>query len=81
MIDCRVIDLSTGGACLELGGHYDLPKQFDFIHGSTRRPCYLAWYRGCRLGISYEEAYQTAGNSSGLSRPTTSTSTLSRPRR
>jgi len=81
MIDCRVIDLSAGGACLEVQGYHDLPKKFEFIHGSSRRPCYLAWHRGNRLGISYEEAYQTAGNSSGLSRTTTSTSMLSRPRR
>ena len=79
MIDCRVIDLSAGGACLELRTYHDLPKKFEFIHGSTRRPCYLAWHRGCLVGVSYEESYQTAGNSSGLSRSTTSASFLSRP--
>jgi hypothetical protein len=81
MIECRVIDLSQGGACLELRGYHDLPKKFEFIHGSARKPCYLAWHRGNRVGVSYEDSYQTAGNSTGLSRPTVSTSFLSRPRR
>ena len=77
MIECRVIDLSAGGACLELGRHYDLPNTFEFIHAGSRRFCYLAWRRGNRLGVSYEAAYQKSGNKSGLSLTTTSLSRLS----
>ncbi len=35
-IECRVVDMSAGGACLELQRTYDLPKRFEFLHGSTR---------------------------------------------
>jgi hypothetical protein len=82
MIDCNVIDLSTGGACLELLRHYDLPNKFELLHGKTLSVCYLAWRRGFRLGVSYEPAYQKEGIRGGLARAeTTSTSWLSRPRR
>src|SRR5215510_1401613 len=41
-IECHVVDMSAGGACLELSRTYDLPKRFEFLHGSTRRFCTLA---------------------------------------
>ncbi|HKS84617.1 MAG TPA: PilZ domain-containing protein [Pseudolabrys sp.] len=77
-IDCRVIDLSAGGACLELPRAYDLPERFEFMHGSTKRPCYLAWTRGYRIGISYEGTVQRSSISGGLSRPKNGASLLSR---
>lgn len=52
-IDCTVVDLSAGGACLELARAPDLPRKFEFIHGGVRRKCHLAWRRGYRVGISY----------------------------
>lgn len=52
-IDCTVVDLSAGGACLELARAPDLPKRFEFIHGGVRRKCQIAWRRGYRVGVSY----------------------------
>jgi hypothetical protein len=34
--ECQVVDLSAGGAGLELPRAYDLPKRFEFLHGNTR---------------------------------------------
>ena len=52
-IDCDVIDLSAGGACLQVRSDAPLPKRFEFLHGGTRRKCSLVWKSGRRLGISY----------------------------
>ena len=52
-IDCDVIDLSAGGACLLVRSDVPLPKRFEFLHGGTRRKCTLVWKVGRRLGISY----------------------------
>jgi hypothetical protein len=79
-VDCRVVDLSAGGACLELLKPYDVPNKFEFLHGSTKRICYLAWRRGLYLGVSYEESYQKSGPRGGLTRSTTGGSWLSRSR-
>ncbi|MFZ1048223.1 MAG: PilZ domain-containing protein [Pseudolabrys sp.] len=68
-IDCHIVDLSAGGACLELPRACDLPKRFEFMHGSTRRFCTLAWSRGFRIGISYEGTPQRSSVAGGLSRP------------
>ncbi len=79
-IECRVVDMSAGGACLELQRTYDLPKQFEFLHGSTKRFCTLAWTRGFRIGISYEGTVQRSSVTGGLSRPKSGASLLSRNR-
>ena len=78
MIECRIINLSAGSACLELPKYYDMPKKFEFIYGSSRKVCHLAWYRGLRLGISYADGYQTSWISSGLNRNATGVNWLSR---
>jgi PilZ domain len=80
VIDCRIVDLSAGGACLELSKLYDLPKRFEFIHGHTRTFCRLAWSRGYRVGVMYEVTKQRAMIAGGLSRTTTGVSRLSRDR-
>jgi PilZ domain len=68
VIDCRIIDLSAGGACLELPRSYELPKRFEFKHGATRMICRLAWTRGYRVGIVYEATKQKSIVAGGLSR-------------
>jgi hypothetical protein len=79
-IECNVVDMSAGGACLELQRTYDLPKRFEFLHGGTRRLCTLAWTRGFRIGISYEGTVSRSSVTGGLSRPKSGTSLLSRDR-
>lgn len=78
-IEVRIVDLSAGGACLEVPRAHALPPRFEFVHGSTRRFCTLAWTRGFRIGISYEgTTIQRSSVSGGLSRPKSGASLLSR---
>ncbi len=52
-IECSVLDLSAGGACLALARVQDLPQRFEFLHGGTKKVCTLVWRRGYMLGISF----------------------------
>lgn len=65
-IECSVIDLSAGGACLALTRVQDLPQRFEFLHGGTKKVCTLVWRRGYMLGISF------VGNSERSLPPSTS---------
>ncbi len=53
-VDCQVVNLSAGGACLKLHTMQELPKRFEFIHGTTRNVSQLVWQRGYLVGICYE---------------------------
>jgi hypothetical protein len=53
VIACNVIDLSAGGACLEVSALAIIPKRFVFLHGGTRKKCNLVWQAGRRLGVSF----------------------------
>lgn len=52
-IECRVIDLSRGGACLELSKPVALPRRFEFLHGGVRKSCHLVWQKNHRFGIAF----------------------------
>ena len=52
-IDCGIVDLSAGGACLEVDGAAALPKRFILLHGGTKKNCCLVWQKGRRLGVSF----------------------------
>ncbi len=60
LIDCRIVDLSARGACLELSKLYDLPQRFEFIYGRSRMICRVAWTSGYRIGVMYEEIKEHA---------------------
>lgn len=55
VIDCRVVDYSPGGACLEIGGGAQpkLPNRFDLVFGGTKKRCRVVWARGRRLGVVF----------------------------
>jgi hypothetical protein len=80
LIDCRIIDVSAGGACIELLKACSLPKHFEFINGRSRMVCRVAWIRGSRIGIEYESTKQKSMISGGVSHTTTGYSRLSRSR-
>ena len=52
-IECRIVDLSASGACLEVNSQVTLPKRFEFHASGTRRKCNLVWRNGRRLGIAF----------------------------
>jgi hypothetical protein len=79
-VDCLVVNLSAGGACLKLHAMMQLPKRFEFLHGASRNVCQLVWQRGYLIGIRYEA---TASKSLRGCKPGTETakqSSLSRRR-
>jgi PilZ domain len=80
-IECRVVDISAGGACLELTSLIALPKRVEFLHCGVRKVCTLVWTRGYRLGLQYEAPIQRSLAGSGLSRVKDEASPLARARR
>jgi PilZ domain len=53
VIACNVVDLSAGGACLEVGGQTSIPRQFVLLHGGVKKKCRLVWQTGRRYGVSF----------------------------
>jgi hypothetical protein len=53
VIDCRVIDYSPGGACLEVFGQPRLPNRFELLFGGTRKHCRIVWNSGRRFGVAF----------------------------
>lgn len=53
VIDCRVVDYSAGGACLEIAGQIKLPSRFELLYGGTKKRCRVVWSAGRRVGVSF----------------------------
>lgn len=53
MIDCVLVDISAGGACIEVDPQVLLPQRFEVVHGNTRKRCRLVWKAGRRIGVSF----------------------------
>lgn len=52
-ISCVIIDISAGGACIEVPGAGTIPRRFTLNHGGTKKTCSLVWQRGRRIGVSF----------------------------
>ena len=53
LIECRLVDYSAGGACLEFAKPIQLPERFEMFHGNTRKRVRRVWSRGVRVGVSF----------------------------
>jgi hypothetical protein len=53
LIDCKVVDYSPGGACLEVSGQPKLPNRFELLFGGTKKRCRVVWTAGRRLGVAF----------------------------
>jgi len=54
MIDCRIRNISEGGAKLDLGTQQLLPHTFELhIPGQPIRQCSLRWAKGNLVGVSF----------------------------
>ena len=53
VIDCRLIDYSPGGACLEIFPMVAVPERFELLHGSVKKKCRIVWRRGIRIGVAF----------------------------
>jgi len=52
-VDCTIIDISAGGACLQVDNPGALPKRFTLLHGGSKKSCLVVWKTARRLGVSY----------------------------
>ena len=50
---CTIVDISAGGACIEVSGDDVIPKRFTLYHAGTRKRCYVVWQKGRRVGVSF----------------------------
>jgi len=52
-MDCGIVDISAGGACLEVANPEKLPRRFVLFHGGTKKSCVIVWKSGRRFGVSF----------------------------
>ena len=53
LIDCNLIDISTGGACLETLGDATVPAKLVMVHGGVQKRGKVVWRKGRRFGVSF----------------------------
>jgi hypothetical protein len=53
VIDCKIVDYSAGGACLEVCGQTKLPDRFELLFGGTKKRCRVVWRAGLRVGVAF----------------------------
>jgi hypothetical protein len=53
-IDCNMIDLSNGGACLWGKNITDAPDEFDLYYDSIVRRCRVRWRRENKVGVAFD---------------------------
>lgn len=53
VVDCKVVDYSPGGACLEVWAQTKLPDRFELLFGGTKKRCRVVWRTGRRLGVAF----------------------------
>jgi hypothetical protein len=54
MLDCIVLDMSEGGACLEVSVVAELPPAFELVFAERRRACTVAWQKEKRIGVTFK---------------------------
>jgi len=54
-IDCRVRNLSSAGACLEVASQAGIPDEFVLVIDYDRlaQPCHVVWRTPTRLGVEF----------------------------
>ena len=57
-IDCRVRNLSPGGACLEVATQLGIPDDFVLVVESDhlKQPCHVVWRTATRMGVEFRRA-------------------------
>ena len=58
VFDCRVRNISTGGAMLEMPSLVGIPTHFEIALDSsgTRRPCTVVWRTNTLMGVAFDNA-------------------------
>jgi hypothetical protein len=50
---CGIVDLSAGGACIEVHGSDAIPQRFILNHGGVQKSCRVVWQTGRRIGVTF----------------------------
>ncbi len=50
---CNIIDLSAGGACIDVPGSDAIPQRFILNHGGVKKTCRVVWQKGRRIGVCF----------------------------
>ena len=50
---CKVVDVSAGGACIEVQGSGVIPPRFVLNHGGVKKTCHIVWQKGRRVGVAF----------------------------
>jgi len=50
---CNIVDISAGGACLEVHGKDAIPSRFILSHGGVQKTCRVVWQKSRRIGVAF----------------------------
>jgi hypothetical protein len=50
---CSIVDLSAGGACIEVHGSDPIPNRFILNHGGVKKTCRVVWQKFRRVGVAF----------------------------
>jgi hypothetical protein len=50
---CDIVDISAGGACVDVHGSDAVPKKFILNHGGVKKSCVVVWQKGRRVGVAF----------------------------
>lgn len=57
VLDCVVIELSAGGACVFVLGGADIPDRLTLLHAGVKKSCRVIWRKGRRIGLQFHNRY------------------------
>jgi PilZ domain len=62
VFDCRVKNVSDGGALLQMPSSLGIPSRFevDIDHANKPRPCTVKWRNDKMLGVAFDDAAPAA---------------------
>ena len=62
VFDCRVRNISEGGAMLEMPSLVGIPAHFEIALESTgaRRPCTVVWRTNTLMGVAFDDTNRQA---------------------
>ena len=53
-IDCRVRNLSTKGAALEVASQLGVPEHFTLVVDGHHARCHVVWRKESKIGIAFD---------------------------
>jgi hypothetical protein len=54
-VDCAILDISEGGACILLPAGVSVPDTFDLtMYSGGHHLCRVTWKAGPRIGVSFQ---------------------------